>query len=154
MVHKPKHKVHSFRGQVGSGGQEEINLERQTLSIAYRIVKLELMTPTPGTNDHEEHVVKVYREEQSSVDGTVDFGDPELLAAGYTFNRSDASQSLSSNSVIFDNILFSRNIFVTQVGSIEGYACNYYLELEEVPVGASTLMQLKLGAARRLALRQ
>jgi len=52
--------------------------------------------------------------------------------------------------VIFDNVLFSRNIFVSQSDVAGANSCNYYLEIEEVPVTASTLMQIKLGTARKL----
>ena len=55
---------------------------------------------------------------------------------------------------IFDNILFSRNIFVSQYDNDGDRALNYYIELEEVPVNAATLMQLKLGVARKLNLSQ
>ena len=55
------------------------------------------------------------------------------------------------SAVIFDNILFSRNIFVTYADARGvGDPCNYYIEIEEVPVSPSTLMQLKLGTARKL----
>jgi hypothetical protein len=33
-------------------------------------------------------------------------------------------------------------------------SCNYYIEIEEVPVEAATLMQLKLQVARKLNLQQ
>jgi len=72
MVHKPKHKVHSFRGLLGDGGQDEINLERQNMNIAYRIVKFQLMAKTPGAVSRE-HVAKVTREEETTVDGVIDF---------------------------------------------------------------------------------
>ena len=151
MVHKPKHKVHSFRGLLGDGGQDEINLERQNANVAYRIVKLELMGETPGATT-QESVVKIYRESQSSIDATVHFTDNALLAAGIWHNNANVAYPVSE-SVIFDNILFSRNIHVTHSDAdTQGASCNYYIELEEVPVSASALMQLKLGVARRLNL--
>jgi len=150
MVHNPKHKVHSFRGLLDDGGQDEIHLERQNVNLAYRIIKFEIMPNTPG-GAVSEYVIKVYREEQTSVTQTVDFSDPDLLAAGFFLNQSSTTNPYY-DTVIFDNVLFSRNIFVTaddNVGQLKG---NYYLELEEVPVGAATLMQLKLAVARKLNL--
>jgi len=150
MVHKPKHKVHSFRGLLGDGGQDEINLERQNVNLAYRIVKFGLMPKTPGGDDSE-FVGKIYREEQSSVNATVDFSLPDLLAAGYINNHTGASYYNLAHVIVFDNILFSRNIYVTMNdGAGADNSCNYYLEIEEVPVNASTLMQIKLGTARKL----
>ena len=153
MVHKPKHKVHSFRGLLGNGGQDEIRLERQNLNVAYRIVKFEIMTKVLAAAAVE-HTVKIYREQQSSIDNTVDFTDVDLLAAGVTVSRSDAYNAPLSAITIFDNILFSRNIFVTHTEGENTEDCNYYIEIEEVPVSASALMQLKLGVARKLNLEQ
>jgi len=152
MVHKPKHRVHSFQGLLNDGGQDEINLERQNLNLAYRIIKFEVMSNHPGAVSTED-IVKVYKEKQSSIDGVVDFSDPDLLAAALWHDNNGSAYPISYQ-VIFGNKLFSRNIWVT-ASDIEGsFATNYYLELEEVPVGAATLMQLKLGVARKLDLKE
>ena len=146
MVHKPKHKVHSFRGTLLSGGQDEINLERSNLNIAYRIVKLDAVAESPGAANYES-VIKVYRENQTSVDGVVQFSDPELLGVAiYTIRTSTPT---GATTIIFDNVLFSRNIYVTAFEVDGARTTNYYLEIEEVPVSASALIQLKLGTARR-----
>jgi len=147
MVHKPKHKVHSFRGLLGDGAQDEINLERSNLNLAYRIVKFQIIEQEPG-QESVEHTIKIYREEQASVDNTINFNDPDLLGAATYYSRSDAQRGFMS--VIFDNVLFSRNIWVTHEDVAGSEPCNYYIELEEVPVEASTLMQIKLGTARKL----
>jgi hypothetical protein len=149
MVHNPKHKVHSFRGLLGDGGQDEINLERQNVNLAYRIVKFEVMPSQPFTVNSES-VVKIYRE-SSTPDETIDFSQPDLLGAA-VLNNSDSYNYNPPPSIIFDNTLFSRNIYVTNAngGGTGSEAVNYYIEIEEVPVGAATLMQLKLGVARKL----
>ncbi len=153
MVHKPKHKVHSFRGLLGDGGQDEINLERQNVNMAYRIVKLDIFAEHPGTQEYE-NVVKVFREEQSSITDDVDFTDADLLGVAYLEGHSDPYQTDSIH-MVFDNTLFSRNIYVTHKNADSGAeACNYYIEIEEVPVTAATLMQLKLAVARKLSLTQ
>ena len=152
MVHKPKHKVHSFRGLLDDGGQDEINLERQNVNLAYRIVKLEIISSTPG-QAADESIVQIWKEEQTSISTTavtIDFSTPDLLGVGY-WAAPAAGYHLDAI-VIFDNTLFSRNIYVTHTNVGSAVACNYYLELEEVPVGAATLMQLKLGVARKLSL--
>jgi len=152
MVHKPKHKVHSFRGLLGPSGIDEINLERQNLNVAYRIIKFEAMSNVPFAGSGE-HVLKIYRESQSSSDAIVDFDDVDLL--GVALWRASANELYPlADDVIFDNVLFSRNIYVTHKDINASLDCNYYLEIEEVPVGAATLMQLKLGVARKLSLTQ
>ena len=155
MVHKPKHKVHSFRGLLGDGGQEEINLERSNLNLAYRIVKFEIMPNFPG-GATQEAVIKIYREKQTTLltsSALIDFTETDLLGAAYYVQYGSPPQGQNTAIVTFDNTLFSRNIYVTYTDNdSDGTFCNYYIELEEVPVGAATLMQLKLGVARKLNL--
>jgi len=151
MVHKPTHRVHSFRGLLVDGGQDEINLESQNVNTAYRITKFQIIPLAPG-GATQELVSKVFREKQTSITGTVDFSDTDLLGAAIFAQSADSFNSFDS--VIFDNILFSRNIYVTMDDSQNTAGGNYYIELEEVPVGAATLMQLKLGVARKLNLKQ
>ena len=147
MVHKPKHRVHSFRGLLGDGAQDEINLERSDANLAYRIIKFEGLPEKPFTQDLEA-VVKIYRKKQTSVDGEIDFTDQSLLAALTQKWLAGASDGGVAATTIFDNTLFSRNIFVTHSDVSSDRTYNYYIEIEEVPVNASTLMQIKLGTAR------
>ena len=153
MVHKPKHKVHSFRGLLGDGGEDEINLERQNVNVAYRLIKFAIIPSAPGTVSSE-HVVKVYREEQNSIDGLIDFTAVDLLGAAYYNANVSGGDVDYAPPVIFDNDLFSRNIYVTHSDVQGAGSINYYIEIEEVPVTASTLMQMKLGVARKLNLQQ
>jgi len=150
MVHKPKHKVHSFRGLLGDGGQDEINLERQNVNLAYRIVKFEVMANDPS--ETTESAMKIYREEQTSATAVIDFTEVDLLGACIYQSSSAGETYPIDRIVIFDNTLFSRNIYVTLLGVTTGRPLNYYIEIEEVPVNAATLMQLKLGVARKLSL--
>ncbi len=156
MVHKPKHKVHSFRGLLGDGGQDEINLERQNVNVAYRIVKFQTISnQNTAGGVAGEHWTFIWREKQTSISKTtpnVDFTNTDLLGVDWSPNNAERP---FATSIIFDNILFSRNIFVTHMdilGGDPGESCNYYIEIEEVPVTSSTLMQLKLGVARKLDL--
>jgi len=151
MHYKGTGKVHSFRGLLVDGGQDEINIEGSVGSIAWRIVKLELFPYQYGQGANEqESVVKIYREEQSSVDRLADFNDGELLAAA-ALNQDSSSEALPSIlTVTFDNTLFVRNLWVThENGHGDSTPCNYYIELEEVTVSAAGKAQLALAAARR-----
>jgi len=149
MVHKPKHKVHSFRGLLGDGGQDEIRLERSNVNLAYRIVKFRTIGKNPGASPDQESITKIYRESQSSIDAVVNFTDTNLLGVSLWQKSSNIAYPVTDD-IIFDNVLFSRNIYVTLSSQDGSEDCNYYIELEEVPVGAATLMQIKLGSARRL----
>jgi hypothetical protein len=141
--------MHSFRGLLADGGQDKIRIEGATGEIAWRITKFQILTSAPG-NASQETVVKIYREKQTTVptsSATVDFVDNELLAAGIFI----ASGSIAAYSMItiFDNALFSRNIYVTNTDNNDSNSCNYYIELEEVKVSAAGMAQLAVAAARR-----
>jgi hypothetical protein len=128
--------VKTFRGLLAAEGQDRIRLSTIKGKVGYRIIKLELMTNTPGQTDHAEHVVKVFNKFQSTINGVVDFSASDLLAAGVTFNRTDASAYYPTNNVIFDGEIFNQDIYITHSEVIAGNAesCNYYLELEVIPL--------------------
>jgi len=121
--------VKSFRGLLADGAEEKLNLHTPNGKHGYRITKLELITETPGQVDHAEHIVKINKT-QTTVDGVIDFSDNALLAAGITFNRTDASQGMGPMTVIFDQEIFNQDIFITHFEAINAIPCNYYLELE------------------------
>jgi hypothetical protein len=142
-------KVHSFRGMLPTGEQNEISIEGSVGAIAWRITKFQTMGTTPGANSPE-HVSKIYREQQTSIDGTVDFRQDELLAVSL-WHKSSNLQYPTTDDIIFDNALFVRNIYVSQIDIASGVLgdCSYYIELEEVTVSAAGKAQLALAAARR-----
>jgi len=147
MVHKAKHMVHSFRGLLADGTQDEINLERQNVNLAYQIKKFQIITKAPFTNS-DEHVVKIYKSEQATIDGVIDFTTGSLLGVAIISNTTTGYTYPIIPVIIFDREIFTQNIYVTHWSDTGSDACNYYIELEEVPVGAATLMQLKLATAR------
>jgi len=137
-------KMHSFRGLLLDGAQHKIRIQGSTGEIAWRITKFQLFPAS--TTDARDSLVKIWREEQSSVTGDADFNNDELLGAALSRNR---DQDESEDTVVFDNSLFVRNIYITHFESIGTVAMNYYIELEEVKVSAAGMAQLAVAAARR-----
>ena len=140
--------MHSFRGFLADGGQDRIRIEGATGEIAWRITKFEVIGGAPGVSSYET-VLKIYREEQSSVTATIDFSDDELLASASYAHASSGDLGLVANSVIFDNALFVRNIYINNKATGTSLPMNYYIELEEVKVSAAGMAQLAVAAARR-----
>jgi len=142
-------KMHSFKGLLGVGEQQRIRIQGSVGAIAWRITKFQVISYDVG-NITVENVVKIYREEQTSIVTTVDFNEDELLAVA-SFHNALTVADPSSVTVIFDNALFVRNLWVSQNTSIsEGTEkMNYYIELEEVKVSAAGMAQLSVAAARR-----
>jgi len=155
MHYKGTGKVHSFKGLLADGAQTKIRIQGPVGAIAWRITKFQIMPHAPGDNNDQEHVVIIWREERSSAEmadtttSRPNFVNNELL--GTAINISDISTSLNyAESVIFDNTLFSRNIYISHRDIAGGaQSVNYYIELEEVKVGKAGMAQLAVAAARR-----
>jgi len=137
-------RVHSFRGLLLHGNQDQISIQGSVGAIAWRMTKLSLIAGAPGAGA-QLSTVQVWREEQSSVVGTVNFSDNELLAVGLYHQQT----GVYGIHTIFDNQIFTRNIYVTHNESSSGQSINYYFELEEVTVSTAGKGQLALAAARR-----
>jgi len=140
--------MHSFRGLLADGKQDKIRIEGATGEIAWRITKFQIMPNNPGAASYE-YCVKVFREQQSSITNPIDFTDDELLAAAIYHDDTAADKADTGPVVIFDNALFSRNIFITAFENVGTESVNYYIELEEVKVSAAGMTQLAVAAARR-----
>jgi len=140
--------MHSFRGLLADGGQDKIRIEGATGEIAWRITKFQLFPNSPG-NVTIESTMQIWREEQSSFSQVTDFNDNELLGAGYLHISQEGNDPAASTIIIFDNALFSRNIWVTHTELNGTAAANFYIELEEVKVSAAGMAQLAVAAARR-----
>ena len=124
--------VKTFRGLLADGGQDRIRLQTIKGKVGYRIVKFEMIGENPGADDIEA-LIKIYKEEQSTIDGVINFTDSSLLAAGYW--KEDAGTTYpQSQSIIFDTEIFNQDIFVTHKDVATGKKCNYYIELEVIPL--------------------
>ena len=122
----------SFRGLIADGAIDTISLHTNTGSTGYRIKKLELM-PNEMGDGAGEHVVKIYTIPQTAVDGKVDFSDNTLLAAGHIANSATTYSNYSGFPVIvFDNMTFNQDIFITHEDSGGNAKINYYIEMEQV----------------------
>jgi len=125
--------IKTFRGLLADGGQDQIRLSTIKGKVGYRIVKYSIIARQPGAQS-QESVVKIYKTEQSTIDGVVNFTDSDLLAVGYYRDNSNDIYPQSLN-IIFDTEIFNQDIFITHsdVGG-GGNLCNYYFELEVIPL--------------------
>ena len=123
--------IKTFRGKMADGAQDTIVLHTNDGSTGYRIVKFQMMFTDPGITSAE-HVVKIYKVSQTTIDGLVDFSDNTLLGAGYIKERGNDYYGHGIGPIIFDNEIFNQDIYVTHEAITAGGACNYYIELEQV----------------------
>jgi FlaG/FlaF family flagellin (archaellin) len=122
--------VKSYRGLLQDGDQERIRLGTNNGKTGYQIIKFQVMGNDPGLVT-QESVVMVWKEEQSSVSGVVDFSNSDLLATGLVLLH-DSSAYQFTTDVIFDNQVVNQDIFITHKDVDTGQPCNYYLELEVI----------------------
>ena len=126
--------VKTFRAQLTDDAQERIRLQTIKGKVGYRIIKFQGVPKAPMTFDQED-VLKIYKTNQSSIDGVINFSDSDLLAVCIVKYAADSAVTSIGNTVIFDNEIFNQDIYVTHedVGA-GGRDCNYYLELEVIPL--------------------
>jgi len=139
--------IKTFRGKLDDQEQEVIRLSTKKGKIGYKILDLRLFPVAPGTDDYE-NVVKIFKVTQSSVTGTVDFADGNLLAAAY---QNGAGNQVYSDhlTVMFEQEIFNQDIYITHFDVATGISVNYYLELEVVNLTdnaavVSTLRDIRL----------
>jgi len=124
-------RVVSFRGQIANDAQDTIALHTTDGSTGYRIVKLEAMAI--DSEEDVESTLKVFSVPQTAVDNTIDFSDNTLLAA-LIYNDSASNAYGPQPIVVFDNIVFNQDIYITLKGSagVSTPFLNYHIELEQV----------------------
>tara|TARA_Y100000361_G_C11075910_1_gene298244 strand:+ start:114 stop:569 length:456 start_codon:yes stop_codon:yes gene_type:complete len=128
--------IKSFRGLLADDGIDMIPLATKNGSMGYRIKKFQLMAQNLGSQEYQ-NVVKVFTTPQSTATATVDFSDNTLLAAGY-YEGNQATTSANENlQVIFDNMTFNQDIYITHKDDDGGQPINYYIELEQIKLDLS-----------------
>jgi len=136
--------IKSFRGKIADNAVDTIVLHTNNGSTGYRIVKFQLMAIDPISNS-QESVVKIYSVPQSTASSTIDFSDNTLLGAGYLeSDSSGATPTFNEAAIIFDNMTFNQDIYVTHVEQGSD-AVNYYIELEmiKLDLNENTVATLK-----------
>jgi len=135
--------IKTFRGLMADSTQDTVVLHTNDGSTGYRIVKFEIMTSAPGTT-RTEHIVKIYKVQQATIDGLIDMSENTLLAAA-TYAEDSGAYTAAPVIVIFDEEIFNQDIYITHLEVNSSQAVNYYIELEQVKLdlGESTVATLK-----------
>jgi hypothetical protein len=126
--------IKTFRGLLSSNEQDRIRLQTIKGKVGYRIVKFEIIDAAPGTLNTE-NVVKIYKEFQTTIDGAVNFTESGLLGVAFWVFNSSNPQYSTTEAVIFDSEIFNQDIYITNLDvSANANKCNYYIELEVIPL--------------------
>jgi len=124
-------KIKSFRGLIADGAQDILSLHTNTGSTGYRIIKFQVLSN--DLNINLESTVKIYSipQDVSTIDEIVDFSDNTLLGVA-TFNQGGQNYYNPGTVVIFDNMKFNQDIYITHKCHDNSGPINYYIELEQV----------------------
>jgi len=125
--------IKTFRGLLADDDQDRIRLQTIKGKVGYRIMKLQIFSYAPGVKQSE-NVVKIYKSSQTAVDGLVDFTDSDLLAAAYLETTDSPATTDNPQNTIFDREIFNQDIYITHSDVNGSDPCNYYLELEVIPL--------------------
>ena len=133
--------IKTYRGMLANSAQDRIRLSTIRGKVGYQIVKFELMTHIPADANDTEHIVMIWKTERTSTqlgDTTTaqpDFTDSDLLAVGVNIQDVVGSGHGYWMETIFDNEIVNQDIYISarDVGGT-AVACNYYLELEVIPL--------------------
>lgn len=124
--------IKSFKGQLGDLEQDQIRLRGGDPMVGWKIRKFQIMGRLPA-GENQESVVKIYQTEQDPPFQTsVNFREDALLAVAYLEAAADAKTESQPQIVVFDNIVFNQDIWISHADSESGGDINYYIELEEV----------------------
>jgi len=124
--------IKTFRGMLADGGQDRIRLQTIKGKVGYKIVKFQAIANLPGTTA-QESIIKIYKTSQSTINATVDFTDSSLLGV-VLWQLSNNINYPQSETIIFDNEIFNQDIYLTHTETESTQNCNYYLELEVIPL--------------------
>ena len=123
--------IKSFKGQLADGGMETIRLATNNGLMGYKIHKFQLMVNEFGGTSNE-HTVQLFTYEQAAASAVVNFDNSELLGAAQISNSSNGASYPPGIQVVFDNVKFNQDIYITHVDNAASDPINYYLELEQV----------------------
>ena len=130
----------SFRGQLAPGKAQRIRLSTNNGLTGYKIAKFQIINKTPHGVDST-LVCKIFTTPKVDADAsaTINFDDPTLLAVSiYEDQAVKTSPPQGYEAVIFDNITFNQDIYVTMADTdTNSDPGNYYIELEQVKLDAN-----------------
>jgi hypothetical protein len=141
--------VKTFRGLMADLTQDRLSLSSIKGKLGYKIIKFEIISEKPGVTTVM-HVVKIYKDEQTTIDAEINFDDSALMGVAIWHKHPSPTYALTAT-VIFDQEIVNQDIYITHKDSDIDESCNYYIELEQFPLASdeatvATLKDIKLNA--------
>ena len=123
--------ITTFKGKLADTQVETIRLSNNKGDIGYKIRKFQAMPEDPGAaiGEHTVQLFSVKPADDPYTSTTVNFDNPLLL--GVVSLSTHSGNLLYNEVIIFDNVTFNQDIFITHTDRAASAACNYYIELEQ-----------------------
>jgi len=133
--------IKTYRGMLANSTQDRIRLQTIKGKVGYQIVKFELMTHIPADANDTEHILMIWKSARTATElgntttAQPDFTVSDLLAVGVNMQDVTGSGHGYWVETIFDNEIVNQDIYISarDVGG-SAVACNYYIELEVIPL--------------------
>jgi hypothetical protein len=144
-------KTLSYKGQIIEGQQEKIRLKTLNGKTGYQIVQFQIIGSQPGQNDVE-NLCQIFTKDQTNlITADVDFTNSELIAVAYNKDYATNDLANAQQTIIFDNMPFNQDIFITAQDVRGGTnPINYYLELKTMSLSDLQATQLTLKSIRTI----
>ena len=123
--------IKTFRGKIAHDTVDTIVLHTRSGTTGYKINKLQTFPEQPTSTDTEA-LLKIFSIPQTTTSAEVDFSDNTLLAMAYFSGSSSSQQYAEDMTVVFDNMVFNQDIYVTHTDNEGSASVNYYIELEQI----------------------
>ncbi len=140
----------SYKGILDMGTQDRIKLSTAKGKTGYKITKFQIVAKQAGAANSTFVAQITKTDKTGSITSDIDFTDSSLLAVIYQVDASSVIYP-SSEVIIFDNESFNQDIFINITDPDGGTnPCNYYIELETMPLSDIEATMLTLKSIRTL----
>ena len=139
----------TFKGKLTSDNnvtnQDRIYLSGGDAKTCYRIHDLKLIATSESADISP--VVKIYQDQQSAVNETIDFEEEGLIAAAI-YRQDSGNNYPPQQTIVFDNVVFNQDIFITyKDNETSAASVNYLIILEEIKANDAELAVINYQAA-------
>ena len=110
-----------------------IPLSTNNGSMGYQITKLQIIPKDP-TDVTNEAVFQIFSIPTASTD-EIDFSNQTLLGCAHYSNQASGTLYPEDSIIIFDNMKFNQDVYLTCKTDLGSKAINYYIEMEQMKLG-------------------
>ena len=121
--------IRTFRGKIEKEQIRRIKLSSNTGMRGFKIKRFDCM---PDGFGNTEMVLQLFTVQPTAASAVIDFTNSTLIAAAMLSQSSSAESNPEDRVIIFDNVTFNQDIYLTAAESSNADVINYHIELEQV----------------------